>query len=83
MVTRLAGFANQIRIDRLSLGNPGDVRPVGEGVSELRVDTGTGYRIYYASRGSVVVLLSGGDKKTQNNDIARAKALAKECNDGA
>ena len=74
----------QIRIDRMSLGNPGDVRPVGEGVSELRIDYGAGYRVYFAGRGkTVVVLLCGGDKHTQDIDIARARSLAKELNNGA
>lgn len=54
------------RIRRLSLGNPGDVKPVGEGVSELRVDYGPGYRVYFIQRGAtVIVLLAGGDKRTQ------------------
>jgi putative addiction module killer protein len=67
------------RIRRLSLGNPGDVMPVGEGVSELRVDYGPGYRVYFAQRGhSVVVLLAGGDKSTQNRDIKTAIGLARE-----
>lgn len=69
----------QVRIRRLSLGNPGDVKPVGEGVSELRIDYGPGYRVYFHKRGSVLVLLlCGGDKRTQAADIASAKALAKE-----
>ena len=69
----------QIRIDRLALGNPGDVKAVGEGVSELRVDYGPGYRIYFAQRGkTVVVLLCGGDKRTQDKDIVTARTLAKE-----
>jgi putative addiction module killer protein len=63
----------------LALGNAGDVKPVGEGVSELRVDYGPGYRVYFVGRGeSLVVVLCGGDKADQNRDIARAKALAKE-----
>lgn len=67
------------RIDRLALGNAGDVKPVGEGVSEMRVDYGPGYRVYFQQRGNVlVILLCGGDKRTQQADIARAKALAKE-----
>ena len=67
----------QIRIDRLSLGNAGAVGPVGNGVSELRY--GPGYRVYFAQRGKMlVVLLCGGDKKTQQRDIARAKTLARE-----
>lgn len=73
----------QIRIDRMSLGNPGDVSPVGGGVSELRIDYGPGYRVYFARRGATVVLLGGGDKQTQDSDIARAKFLAKEWTDGA
>lgn len=68
----------QVRIDRLSLGNPGDVRPVGEGVSELRVDYGPGYRVYFVQRGTkVVVLLAGGDKRTQDRDIRTALDLAR------
>jgi len=67
-----------LRIRRLSIGNFGDVRPVGEGVSELRVDHGPGYRVYFVQRGqTVVVLLAGGDKKTQPHDIAKAIVLAK------
>ena len=66
-----------VRIDRLSLGNPGDVRPVGEGVSELRIDYGPGYRVYFVRRGTeVVVLLAGGDKSTQSQDIRFALELA-------
>jgi putative addiction module killer protein len=68
-----------IRIRRLSLGNAGDTKPVGEGVSELRVDHGPGYRIYFIQRGEVViVLLTGGDKSTQDKDIRNAKALAND-----
>jgi putative addiction module killer protein len=67
------------RIRRLSLGNPGDVKPVGGGVSEMRVDYGPGYRVYFTRRGDrVVVLLCGGDKRTQARDIATAIALAGE-----
>src|SRR4051812_2314905 len=66
------------RIRRLSLGNPGDVRPVGEGVSELRIDYGPGYRVYFVRRGPVlVVLLAGGDKGTQDRDIRTALELAR------
>ena len=73
----------QIRIDRLALGNAGDVNSVGEGVSELRVDYGPGYRVYYAQRGKVlVVLLCGGDKRTQSSDVKMAKKLAKEFRHG-
>lgn len=67
------------RIRRLSLGNPGNVRPVGGGVSEMRVDYGLGYRVYYVQRGAtLVVLLAGGDKRTQARDIATALLLAHE-----
>ncbi len=66
------------RVRRLSLGNPGDVEPVGEGVSELRIDYGPGYRIYFKQLGTtVVVLLAGGDKRTQQRDIEKAKLLAR------
>ena len=66
-----------VRIDRLSLGNPGDVKPVGEGVSEMRVDFGPGYRIYFTRRGDqIALLLCGGDKSTQAADIAREKEIA-------
>ncbi len=68
-----------IRIRRLSLGNPGDVKPVGEGVSELRVDHGPGYRVYFIQKADVyIVLLAGGDKSSQEKDIRNAKALARE-----
>lgn len=67
------------RIDRLTLGNPGDVKPVGEGVSELRIDYGPGYRIYCVRRGDeYVVLLCGGDMDSQEADIRSAKNLARE-----
>lgn len=66
------------RIRRLSLGNPGDVKPVGAGVSELRLDYGPGYRIYFIQRGpTVIILLAGGDKRTQARDIQQAIELAK------
>jgi putative addiction module killer protein len=66
------------RIRRLSLGNPGDVKPVGEGVSEMRIDYGPGYRVYYVQRGaSLAILLAGGDKGTQDRDIQTARALAR------
>ena len=66
------------RIERLATGNPGDVKAVGEGVSELRIDYGPGYRVYYTQYGrSVVVLLAGGDKSTQAKDIKTAIRLAK------
>ena len=67
-----------VRIRRLSIGNPGDVEPVGEGVSEWRVDYGPGYRVYFVRRGpALVILLAGGDKRTQNRDIRRAIELAR------
>jgi putative addiction module killer protein len=67
-----------IRIRRLSLGNPGDVKPVGEGVSELRIDYGPGYRVYFVQRGkTLVVLLAGGNKRTQDSDIKTALELAR------
>ena len=68
-----------VRIDRLSYGNPGDVAPVGEGVSELRINYGPGYRIYYVQRGRrYILLLAGGNKSTQDRDIAKAKRLSAE-----
>ena len=68
---------SDIRIRRLSLGNFGDVKPVGSGVSELRIDHGPGYRIYFLQRGTdIMVLLAGGDKGSQSQDIHTAKALA-------
>jgi putative addiction module killer protein len=69
----------QARIDRLEIGNPGDARPVGNGVSEMRIDYGPGYRIYFVHRGSaLVILLAGGDKRTQQRDIAMALELARQ-----
>jgi putative addiction module killer protein len=66
------------RIDRLAAGNPGDVEPIGSGVSELRIDYGPGYRVYFVQRGSTVaVLLCGGDKRTQKRDIKDAISMAK------
>ena len=76
---RVARARIDIRIRRLSIGNPGDAKPVGEGVSELRINYGPGYRVYFVQRGEVViVLLAGGDKSTQDKDIRNAKALAKD-----
>lgn len=69
----------QVRIDRMQMGNFGDVTPVGEGVSELRIFYGPGYRVYFIQKFSVlVILLSGGDKSSQQSDIAKAKDLAKQ-----
>jgi len=68
-----------VRIRRLSLGNPGDVKSVGEGVSELRIDYAQGYRVYFhAKHNEYVLLLIGGDKSSQDDDIAKAKSLARE-----
>lgn len=67
----------QVRIERLEAGHLGDVKPVGAGASELRIDYGPGYRVYFTKRGSVVViLLTGGDKRTQTADIRTAIRLA-------
>lgn len=67
-----------VRLERLAAGNPGDVKPVGEGVSELRIDYGPGYRVYFTRVGQkIVVLLGGGTKKTQDADIRSAITLAK------
>ena len=67
-----------IRIRRLSLGNPGDVRPVGGGVPELRIDYGPGYRVYFLKQGAaLVILLAGGDKSSQADDIRKARNLAR------
>jgi putative addiction module killer protein len=82
----LSGLADQkalakitSRIERLGLGNPGDVRPVGQGLSEMRVPHGPGYRVYFKQTGkTIVLLLCGGDKSTQVKDIKRAKEIAAE-----
>lgn len=67
------------RIDRLAMGNAGDVKPVGSGVSEMRIDCGTGYRVYFAQRGSMcILLLCGGDKSSQKRDIEKAICFASE-----
>ncbi len=68
----------QARIERLAVGNQGDVKPVGKGVSEMRIDYGPGYRVYFTRRGNeVVILLAGGDKSTQDTDIKTAQRLAR------
>jgi putative addiction module killer protein len=65
------------RVERLAAGNPGDVRPVGQGVSELRIDYGPGYRVYFTRQGKqIVILLAGGDKRSQPADIRKAIRLA-------
>jgi putative addiction module killer protein len=67
------------RLDRLAFGNAGDVKPVGQGISELRIDYGPGYRVYFLRRGDeIIILLCGGDKSSQENDIKTAKRLAEE-----
>jgi putative addiction module killer protein len=68
-----------VRIRRLELGNPGDVKPVGDGVSELRIPYGPGYRVYFTRQGQeIVILLCGGDKSFQGRDIIAARQMAKE-----
>lgn len=70
------------RLDRLAFGNAGDVKPVGQGISELRIDYGPGYRVYFLKRGKeIVILLCGGDKSTQEDDIKTAKRLARDWRD--
>jgi len=69
----------QARIERLATGNPGDVEPVGEGVSELRINYGPGYRVYFKKRGrELIILLAGGDKSTQAKDIKAALRFARD-----
>jgi putative addiction module killer protein len=76
---RLARVRIQARIDCMESGNAGDVRPVGEGVSEMRIDHGPGYRVYFMQRGSeLIILLAGGDKSTQSKDIQMALELARQ-----
>ncbi|MDP2124241.1 MAG: type II toxin-antitoxin system RelE/ParE family toxin [Parvibaculum sp.] len=71
-----------VRLDRMALGNPGDVKPVGEGVSELRIAYGPGYRVYFIQRGkALVILLCGGDKGGQSRDVATARAMARRLKD--
>ena len=72
----------QVRIERLAAGNPGNVEPVGEGVSELRINYGPGYRVYFKKRGrALLILLAGGDKSTQAKDIKAALRLARNLSD--
>lgn len=74
---RRAAARVQVRIDRLAAGNPGDVRPVGNGVSELRITYGPGYRVYYLQEGQrLIVVLCGGDKSSQTRDIDQAHRIA-------
>ncbi len=75
---RLAKSSVQVRIDRLAQGNAGDAKPVGEGVSEMRIHVGAGYRVYFTRVGAtIVLLLCGGDKRSQNRDIERALEMAR------
>ncbi|MDO9529926.1 MAG: hypothetical protein Q7J27_12335 [Syntrophales bacterium] len=77
-VTSVRGVVFWYGSSRLAAGNPGDVRPVGEGVSELRIDYGPGYRVYYKKHEhEIVILLAGGDKRTQTSDIKTALRLAR------
>ena len=82
LADRMARARIQARIDRLASGNPGDVEPVGNGISEMKIPYGPGYRVYFLQRGRfVVVLLCGGDKSTQRTDIKNAKLIAKDWRD--
>jgi putative addiction module killer protein len=77
-----AGDRIRVRLRRLSLGNPGDVKSVGEGVSEMRIDYGPGYRVYFKRRGQALIfLLGGGSKQTQDADIKAALKLARNLGD--
>jgi putative addiction module killer protein len=67
-----------VRIERLGLGNPGDVAPIGEGCSEMRIDFGPGYRVYFKQKGDTITILFAGDKSAQQRDIERAKAIARD-----
>ena len=75
---RLAKSSVQVRIDRLAQGNAGDVKPVGEGVSEMRIHVGAGYRVYFTRLDTtIILLLCGGDKRSQTRDIERALEMAR------
>jgi len=79
---RTARAKIEIRVRRLGLGNPGDVKPVGGGISEMRINYGPGYRVYYLQHGTItVVLLCGGDKSTQDRDVEHAKEIASSWKD--
>lgn len=79
LADRTARARIQVRVDRLVHGNPGDHRRLSDGVSELRIDFGPGYRVYYTQRGSeLIILLAGGDKSSQQRDIERAIELAQK-----
>jgi putative addiction module killer protein len=82
LADRQAARRIQARIDRAEDGNFGDCKPVGQGVSEMRIDYGPGYRVYFTQRGlEIVILLAGGDKSSQAKDIKAALRLAKELKD--
>lgn len=79
LTDRRAAARVQVRIDRLAAGNPGDVKPIGDGINELRITYGPGYRVYYLQQGQrLIVLLCGGDKSSQRHDIEHAKRVATE-----
>jgi len=83
-----AKFRISKRIGRLAKGNPGDVKPIGEGISEMRIDYGSGYRVYYIERlvrdigKEIIILLCGGDKTSQDSDVAEAKRLVRNLPEG-
>ena len=79
---RLARAKILVRIERLANSNPGDIKPVGAGVSELRIHHGAGHRVYFTQRGEeLIILLCGGDKDSQDQDIVEAKKIARELED--